>query len=640
MTSTDGSTPGDRFTPVPGLVLSEPFDGSGYVDPPHLARLPGGQVIQLTPLLYQIAAAMNGDRDSAAIARIVRDRTGRDEVTAGDVRHLVDGHLRPLGIATGDDPERDAPERFDPLTSLVARRDVISPTWVRRLARPFVPLFWWPFAVLVVVGFLAVQVWAVGAAGLTDSLRDALADPANFVVAFGLTVASAAFHEFGHAAALLRGGKAPGAMGAGIHLVWPAFYTDVTDAYLLPRRDRLRVDIGGIYFNMIFTVLLFGAYLATGAQLLVLIIVLQLFQAGQQLLPFTRLDGYYLVSDLVGVPDLYLRMPDILRSLAPGTEPSARVKALKPWARRAVTAWVVASALFGVAIVGVVLTSFTTVAGDALARVTETGGAAWRAAGDGQLGAALANALRAGTAAILPIGFVLILARLGRRLVKAVRLRVDDRRREQRTEQRLAEELDDDERSRLMATARSSRAQSWARERARIGLTTALGWSADRIADRLELRQEEVRYWQCRFRRYGVAALERAPGVHASLGARHSFLDLLEQRSSELYALARQTDLAGRSDLSKVELAAALVAQNEPVPVDKTWVRLWSLSRDELYALARRHQIPGRSSMDKTELVQALAPPAEIDQCDCAAVADDPLAEQDAHFLRPVREAT
>ena len=40
-------------------------------------------------------------------------------------------------------------------------------------------------------------------------------------------------------------------MGAGIYMVWPAFYTDVTDAYRLPRRARLRTDLGGIYFNAV-----------------------------------------------------------------------------------------------------------------------------------------------------------------------------------------------------------------------------------------------------------------------------------------------------------------------------------------------------------------------------------------------------
>ena len=65
---------------------------------------------------------------------------------------------------------------------------------------------------------------------------------------------SAAFHEIGHAAACRYGGGRPGGMGAGIYMVWPAFYTDVTDAYRLPRRARLRTDLGGIYFNAVIAV--------------------------------------------------------------------------------------------------------------------------------------------------------------------------------------------------------------------------------------------------------------------------------------------------------------------------------------------------------------------------------------------------
>ena len=48
----------------------------------------------------------------------------------------------------------------------------------------------------------------------------------------------------------------------GIYIVWPAFYTDVTDAYRLPRRARLRIDLGGIYFNAVVAVVTIGVWLA------------------------------------------------------------------------------------------------------------------------------------------------------------------------------------------------------------------------------------------------------------------------------------------------------------------------------------------------------------------------------------------
>ena len=60
-----------------------------------------------------------------------------------------------------------------------------------------------------------------------------------------------------------------------------------------------------------------------------------------QFIPWIRLDGYYVVSDLIGVSDLFSRIGPTLRSLVPGRETDPRVRQLKPWARVAVTIWVV-----------------------------------------------------------------------------------------------------------------------------------------------------------------------------------------------------------------------------------------------------------------------------------------------------------
>ena len=63
-------------------------------------------------------------------------------------------------------------------------------------------------------------------------------------------------------------------MGAGLYLVYPAFYTDVSDNYRLPRGARLRTDLGGFYFNMIFALGAMALYVASGQEFLLLIVVL------------------------------------------------------------------------------------------------------------------------------------------------------------------------------------------------------------------------------------------------------------------------------------------------------------------------------------------------------------------------------
>src|SRR5207248_2055583 len=81
-----------------------------------------------------------------------------------------------------------------------------------------------------------------------------------------------------HAAACRYGGARPGVMGAGLYLLWPAFYTDVSDAYRLSRWSRLRVDLGGMYFNAVFAVGAMALYWASGSDALLIIVPLQLLQ--------------------------------------------------------------------------------------------------------------------------------------------------------------------------------------------------------------------------------------------------------------------------------------------------------------------------------------------------------------------------
>ena len=83
-----------------------------------------------------------------------------------------------------------------------------------------------------------------------------------------------------------------------------------------------------------------GLYALTGFEPLLLLVVIQTFAIVQQSLPLLRLDGFYIISDLTGVPDMLTRIKPVLRRLIPGREPDPRVTELKPWVRRVVTGYV------------------------------------------------------------------------------------------------------------------------------------------------------------------------------------------------------------------------------------------------------------------------------------------------------------
>ena len=402
-----------------GVQLLGPMESSGFKEPPCLARRSDGQTVQLTELLYRVLEAIDGRRDAAAIAADVSERIGK-KASEEDIRFLVDEKLRPLGLLKRPDGSEPEVQKANPLLGLRFRFVLSDERTTRRITAPFAGLFLLPIVVAVVVAFGAAVGWLLFSEGIGASTRQVLYQPGFLVLVFLLAAASAGFHEFGHAAGLRYGGGTPGAMGAGLYLVWPAFYTDVTDSYRLPRGARLRTDLGGLYFNMVFALVLFGVWAATRFDALLLVIPLLLLQMVQQLLPFVRLDGYHILADLTGVPDLFARIRPTLASLKPGTEPDGRVTALKPWVRVVVTLWVLAviplllaSLIFAV----VNLPRIAATAWDSLGLQREAVSGAFA---DGDALAALAGILSILALALPVLSTVYLLSRIGNRGSRAV----------------------------------------------------------------------------------------------------------------------------------------------------------------------------------------------------------------------------
>jgi putative peptide zinc metalloprotease protein len=400
-----------------GVELLGVYRDSGYSQPPSLVRRADGQVIQVSALLYRVTCRIDGSRDLAAIAAMVSADLGR-MLTADQVGYLITAKLMPLGIvAAGEAPA--TPPVANPLLALRARGTLLPERAANATGALLRPLFHWPVIVSVAAAVLATDWWLVAVHGLGGGIRQVLGDPVDLLIVAGLLVISAVFHECGHAAGCCYGGARPGRIGVGIYLVWPSFFTNVTDSYRLPRAGRLRTDLGGLYFNAVFILALAGVYAATHDELLLLVIALTHLEMLEQLLPFVRFDGYYILSDLAGVPDLFARVLPILKSARPRGRRDPRVAGLRRRARILVTGWVAC-------VVPLLAGGF----GYLLLRLPAVSRALWRSASwQARLTAAAvaghhyasATASAAGAALIaLPLaGLAYILAGVGRRLAVA-----------------------------------------------------------------------------------------------------------------------------------------------------------------------------------------------------------------------------
>jgi multidrug resistance efflux pump len=170
-------------------------------------------------------------------------------------------------------------------------------------------------------------------------------------------------HEFGHGIALKHFGGKPQEMGFLILYFIPAFYCNVSDAWMLGKRERVLVTLAGGYIQIFLWALatILWRLLAPetlGSRICAIVIAFSGVQALFNFNPLIRLDGYYLLSDMLGVPNLRPRAYGFLKgrlgSLVFGM-PEASAGLVRRRERTIYWTYGTASFLFSVALIWVML---------------------------------------------------------------------------------------------------------------------------------------------------------------------------------------------------------------------------------------------------------------------------------------------
>jgi putative peptide zinc metalloprotease protein len=120
-------------------------------------------------------------------------------------------------------------------------------------------------------------------------------------------------HELGHAYMAYRYGCFVPTLGVAFMAFVPMLYTDVTEAWKLQsRKQRLMIDSAGIQVELLLGMLclFLWAFLPDGplrSAVFVTATVSWIFSLAINLSPLMRFDGYFILSDLLGMPNLHER---------------------------------------------------------------------------------------------------------------------------------------------------------------------------------------------------------------------------------------------------------------------------------------------------------------------------------------------
>ena len=136
--------------------------------------------------------------------------------------------------------------------------------------------------------------------------------PDNLLLLLATFVVVKTLHELGHAFAARRFGAECHEAGVMMMMFTPLLYTNVTDAWILDRRSRLMITAAGMLVELalasVATILWFaaapGVFKAMLANVMVLCTVGTIVFNGN---PLLRFDGYFLLTDLAGLPNLSQR---------------------------------------------------------------------------------------------------------------------------------------------------------------------------------------------------------------------------------------------------------------------------------------------------------------------------------------------
>ncbi len=253
--------------------------------------------IQLSANAYHLLQLVEEGNSYAAIARQIGP-----EVTDEMVQTAHQSLLQQIE-SIHQTPRRTRHFWFKaPLLSAHLTRQIVRGLiWMFRPGVSPVLLF---LAVLVFVG-VALQLPTDGVSG----------NSAVFGLAYIFFLVSILCHEFGHAAAAAYYDTPPNRIGVAIYLIYPVFYSDVNPVWRLPRKRRVVVNLGGIYFQILVGAIYAITYQLTRWQPLYIALLMIASSCIFSLNPIFKFDGYWVLSDALGVTNLHQQLKRVIRYL-------------------------------------------------------------------------------------------------------------------------------------------------------------------------------------------------------------------------------------------------------------------------------------------------------------------------------------
>lgn len=246
---------------------------------------------------YNLLLLIDGKKTASEICATFNQQYQKD-ISVKILTELVQNKLALYGVLKGFDESIKAYQKpaYLKLSVMVFNEKTLANV---------IKFFYFLFHKWVAIPLVAVSVVLIGSfLYLNINLYQSFNLRDSILYLILLMTASLALHEIGHATSTRYFGARHGGIGVGFYLLSPVFYADVTDVWRLRMTQRIVVNLAGVYFETIFctVVLLIGFFAQSNSIIIVSITIF--IRTLFNLNPFLRSDGYWILSDLTGMPNL------------------------------------------------------------------------------------------------------------------------------------------------------------------------------------------------------------------------------------------------------------------------------------------------------------------------------------------------
>ncbi len=286
---------------------------------------------------FAVLNMMKGNVSLEEIKERFEDEFAPHKITYQDLQHFI-GTLHRSGLVLSDSPgqgqqlkkrrdERTQKETLSKLSNVLAIRfKGIDPERILQLLYPFTR---WLFSPTAFAFFIALAISALLLLGVQfDVFRsrlpgfDQFFGPKNWgylAIVLGVTKI---IHEFGHGLLCHHHGGECHEMGVMFLVLTPCLYCNVSDSWMLPSKwHRAAIGAGGIYFELIMaSIATFVWWFSEPGMLNHLALRVMFICSVSTVIfngnPLLRFDGYYILSDLIEIPNLRQKASKILQNKA------------------------------------------------------------------------------------------------------------------------------------------------------------------------------------------------------------------------------------------------------------------------------------------------------------------------------------